>query len=455
MNYDETIRYLYNLQKQGIKFGLQNISRLLSALHNPHKSFLTVHVGGTNGKGSTSAMIASVLRTAGLTVGLFTSPHLISFTERIRVNGEEITENDVIRLTAEIRNIVSGFDEFSPTFFEVVTAIAMLHFKRNKIDIAVMEVGMGGRLDATNIIMPEVSVITNIGYDHKEFLGDTLREIAREKAGIIKENVPVVISYQEKEVLDVIEMTADEKHADLYLYGRDFASLLKNGGISGLCFDYRESDSFAIHDLILPLTGEHQMHNASLAIKAVELIYARRQKPASNRYSSLMTHHCIREGLKNVQWPGRLEYIQEDPPILIDAAHNPAAAEALASALKRNFLERYKKIIIILGIMADKDIKGIMEPLLPLASEVILTAPSYSRAASPERLADIAHSLGFPEVQIAPSVKDSVDAAIIKCKNQSLITHHSSLVLITGSFYTIGEAKEALGQKGVLTGLRE
>lgn len=464
MNYDETIRYLYSLRKHGIKFGLQNINKLLSALHNPHKSFLAVHVGGTNGKGSTSAIIASVLQTAGFTVGLFTSPHLISFTERIRVNGEEITENDVINIAAEIRDIASGFDEFSPTFFEVVTAIAMLHFKGKEIDIAVMEVGMGGRLDATNIIMPEVSVITNIGYDHKEFLGDTLGEIAREKAGIIKEDVPVVISYQDREALDVIKMTADEKHADLFLYGRDFSSVLKSENVSGLCFDYRGSDSFAIHDLILPLRGEHQMQNASLAIKAVGLINERSSILTSPLVAEgegdRVSHNeywvqCIREGLKNVRWPGRLEYIQEDPPILIDAAHNPAAADALARALKRSFLETYKKIIIILGIMADKDIKGIMEPLLPLASEVILTAPSYSRAASPEHLADIAHSLGFSDLRIAPTVKDAIKLAIRKSYNSSPITHHSPLVLITGSFYTIGEAKEALGQKGVLTRLRE
>jgi dihydrofolate synthase/folylpolyglutamate synthase len=462
MNYDETIRYLYNLQKHGIKFGLQNINRLLSALNNPHKSFLTVHVGGTNGKGSTSAIIASILQSTGLTVGLFTSPHLISFTERIRVNGEEITGNDVISLAAEIRDIVSGFDEFSPTFFEVVTAIAMLYFKRKEIDIAVMEVGMGGRLDATNIIMPEVSVITNIGYDHKEFLGDTLREIAREKAGIIKEDVPVVISYQDREVLDVIKMTAEEKHADLHLYGRDFSSLLKSENVSGLCFDYRDSDSFAIHDLILPLTGEHQMQNASLAIKAAGIVLNNLRVSGSPVHGE-DTIKSIKDGIAALKWPGRLEYIQEDPPILIDAAHNPAAADALARALKRTFLETYKKIIIILGIMADKDIKGIMEPLLPLASEVILTAPSYSRAASPEHLADIAHSLGFSDLRIAPTVKDAIDMAMKTgirdedngSDNLPLAPEPLPLILITGSFYTIGEATEVLGQKGILTRLRE
>ena len=455
MNYDETIQYLYNLQKHGIKFGLQNINRLLSALNNPHKSFLTVHVGGTNGKGSTSAIIASLLQTAGFTVGLFTSPHLISFTERIKVNGEEITGNDVISIAAEIRDIVSGFDDFSPTFFEVVTAIAMLHFKRKEIDIAVMEVGMGGRLDATNIVMPEVSVITNIGYDHKEFLGDTLREIAREKAGIIKEDVPVVISYQDREVLDVIEMTADEKHADLYLYGRDFSSLLKSETVSGLCFDYRDSDSFAIHDLILPLTGEHQMQNASLAIKAARIVLSNLRVSGSPVHGE-DTIKSIKDGIAALKWPGRLEYIQEDPPILIDAAHNPAAADALARALKRTFLETYKKIIIILGIMADKDIKGIMEPLLPLASEVILTAPSYSRAASPAHLADIAHSLGFSDLRIAPTVKDAIEIGMkTGLRDEENGSGKLPLILITGSFYTIGEAKEVLGQKGVLTRLRE
>src|SRR4030043_1083155 len=272
MSYSETVNYLYNLQKYGIKFGLDNISRLMSALDNPHTSFLSVHVAGTNGKGSTSAIIASILKTAGFKVGLFTSPHVVSVTERIRVNGEEMTEDDVIKLAEEIKNIVERLGDFSPTFFEVVTAMALLYFKRKKIDIAVIEVGMGGRLDATNIVIPEVSVITNISCDHKEFLGNPLKEIAHEKAGIIKREVPVVTSYQESEVIEVIEKKAAEKEAELYAYGRDFSSALKREDISGICFDYLGSDSFTIHDLILPLTGEHQMQNASVAIKAAMIV---------------------------------------------------------------------------------------------------------------------------------------------------------------------------------------
>ena len=461
MSYSGTINYLYNLQKHGIKFGLENISRLMSSLGNPHESFLSVHVAGTNGKGSVSAIIASVLRNAGLKVGLFTSPHLVSFTERIRINGEEITESDVIGLTEEIRSIVERRGDFSPTFFEVVTAMALMYFKRKKVDIAVIEVGMGGRLDATNIIIPEVSVITNISYDHREFLGGTLKEIAHEKAGIIKDGVPVVVSYQEPEAMEVIERKAIEKGARLYVYGRDFSSVLRREDLSGICFDYRSSDSFAIHDLVLPFIGEHQMQNASVAIKAAMIVLKNcnalcvmRDESRKNSLNSLpITNYSlrIREGLENVSWPGRLEIVKEDPLILIDGAHNPAAAEALSKALKKYFSGRYKRIIIVLGIMGDKDVKGIMEPLLPLASEIILTSPEYSRAASPEKLASTAASLGFFNVRIALTVKDAIGMA-------TDLAHDApdpSLIVITGSFYTIGEAKEAMGIKGILARLRE
>ncbi len=442
MSYGDTVQYLFNLQKYGIKFGLDNISRLMSALGDPHKSFLSVHAAGTNGKGSTSAIIASVLKSAGFRVGLFTSPHLISFTERIRINGAEITESDVVTLAGEIREIVSGFEDFSPTFFEVVTAMAMLYFKRKKIDIAVIEVGMGGRLDATNIIMPEVSVITGISHDHKDFLGDTLKEIAHEKAGIIKEHIPVVMSRQTSEVMQIIEKKTGESNAELFSCGKDFSSALNDVTISGIRFDYYEGGAPVIRDLFLPLTGEHQMQNASVAIKAAMILLMQR----GNNISSNTIHQFIRDGLNNVKWPGRLEFIHEDPPVVVDGAHNPAAATALSAALKNVFLKKYKTIILILGIMADKDLNGTMGPLLPLASEIILTSPAYSRAASPEQLAHVAGSLGFNDYRIEPAVKDALNTAM---------KQRDSLIVVTGSFYTIGEAKEALGKKGILTGLRE
>lgn len=438
MSYSETIQYLYSLQKQGIKFGLSNITKLMSSLGDPQKSFPSVHIAGTNGKGSTSAIIASILNASGLRVGLFTSPHLVSFTERIRVNGEEIAEFEVVRLAEELRarifNLQSSDPDFLPTFFEVVTAIALLYFKKEKIDIAVVEVGMGGRLDATNIVIPEVSVITNISYDHSEFLGNTLDEIAYEKAGIIKRGVPVVVSFQVPEVLEVIEERAEEIGAVTYLYGRDFSSILREEDIPGIYFDYQSNDSSMLHELYLPLTGEHQMQNASVAIKAATVflnkkIATRRRGETENGGSietvispSLRVSGSpiqredffteIRNGLATVQWPGRLEMIKHEPPILIDGAHNPAAAVALSHAIANTFLKRYGRIILVLGIMGDKDIEGIMRPLLHLASEIILCSPNYERAASPQRLANVAVSLGFSDVHIVPTVKDALESAI-------------------------------------------
>jgi len=495
MSYSETIHYLYNLQKHGIKFGLDNISKLMSALENPHRAFPSIHISGTNGKGSTSAIIASILKASGLKAGLFTSPHLLSFTERIRVDNEEITEYEVVNLAEEIRekisNLQSSIPGFSPTFFEVVTAMAFLYFRRKKIDIAVIEVGMGGRLDATNIIIPEITVITSIGYDHREFLGNTLKEIAYEKAGIIKDGIPAVVSSQTPDVLEVIKAKAEEKNAKVYLYDRDFSSTLKRDDLSGIYFDYFNGDYFTIYDLYLPLAGEFQMLNASVAIKAVELLIKKLTSRSSllashtklRSYLSpsptppIISHHFIREGIRNVKWPGRLEIVRTEPLILIDGAHNADAAVALSHVLKKNFLDRFKRIILVLGIMGDKDIEGIMRPLLPLATEIILSSPDYERAASPPRLAAIAASLGFPDVHIAPTVKDALELAINICHqsnpllphnnppsppfikggitNSTFITQHSSLILVTGSFYTIGEAKEFIGHKGVLTRLRE
>ncbi len=439
MSYDESVRYLYNLQKHGIKFGLNNIRRLASALGNPHTAFRTLHVAGTNGKGSTAKIIASILQAAGFSVGLFTSPHLLSFTERISINGSEIDAEDVVLLSDEVKEVAARLDDFSPTFFEVVTAMAFLYFSRKRIDVGVIEVGMGGRLDATNIITPEVSVIAQIGYDHTAYLGQTLREIAGEKAGIVKATIPVVSASQEHEAMDAISQRASACNSPLAIYGRDFSSRLIEMNLRGIRFDYRDP-SVQIDDLSLPLTGIHQMMNASLAIKAVLLS----RFPVDLR--------MIREGLGAVRWPGRLDLIHHEPPIIIDGAHNPAAANALARALQDVFKKAYGKVILICGIMGDKDIEGILRPLLPLADDVILTSPAYARAASPESLARAAESLGFRGLRTASSVGDAMEMGIREAR---MVHPDSVLMVVTGSFYTIGEAKEFLGQKGILTTLRE
>lgn len=319
-----------------------------------------------------------------------------------------------------------------PTFFEFVTAMGFLHFKRKGVAWAVVETGMGGRLDATNVLVPEVSVITNISCDHSEFLGATLKEIAGEKAGIIKSGIPVVSSSQEPEAREVIGRKAVETGTRLFAYGRDFASHPRNTNSSGITFDYE--GKVRLEALHVPLPGMHQIENASVAVKTLELIMEKES----------VSYDHVREGLLRTRWPGRLELIRNEGctyDFLIDGAHNPSASRALAHALEEYFLPEYERVIMILGIMGDKDVEGIMKPLLPLASETIFTAPRYERAASPKVLAGRAQALGFQ-----PAVADSVKAAIEAAREKAR-KGRKTLIVITGSFYTIGEAKEYLGEE--------
>jgi dihydrofolate synthase/folylpolyglutamate synthase len=435
MSYKSTTEYLYGLQKYGMKFGLDNITKLLSALGNPQNSFRSIHVAGTNGKGSTSAMIEAILRTGGVRTGLFTSPHLVSFTERIRINGEEIEERDVIEAADEVRSIAISREDFYPTFFEVVTAMAFLHFRKMKVNWAIVEVGMGGRLDATNLIMPEAAVITSIGYDHHEFLGRTLKEITGEKTGIIKDKVPVVTADQRPEVMEVIKYSASEKNSSLFKYKSDFSSEMVSDEPEGISFNFYGSSEY--RDIKLPLSGEHQLVNASVAIKATEII--------SDRYPQIAFN--IKRGLENTKCPGRLEILKEEPPVLIDGAHNVSAAYVLARYLKKILGSKYGRLILVIGIMNDKEIDAILEQLLPLSSEIIFTSPSYGRAASPDLLAARASRSGYYSRK-ALGVSDAINLA-------EELYMPGDLILVTGSFYTIGEAKEAIGCTGVFSRLRE
>ncbi len=435
MSYSRAIDYLYGLQKFGMKFGLDNIRKLMAAFDNPQRSFRSIHVAGTNGKGSTSAMIASILKTAGVKTGLFSSPHLVSFTERIRVDGEEISENDVISLADEVRSTAEKIEDFSPTFFEVVTTMAFIHFRKMGVEWAVIETGLGGRLDATNVITPEVSVITKIGLDHCEFLGKTLGEIASEKTGIIKTAVPVVSALQEAEAIRVIEKTARERGAPLFEYGKSFMAEAISEHFAGISFSYRGEGRY--EDLAVSLAGRYQADNASMAIKTAEILIA--------KYPGMKCD--IRKGLSTVQWPGRLEMIHSDPPVLIDGAHNPQAAVALSEHLRNIVLKKYKRIIMVVGVMGDKDVEGILNPLLPVASDILFTAPAYGRSAVPKRLAALAAAKGYESI-IVSNVSDAVKKAVE-------IWQPGGLIVVTGSFYTIGEAKESFGNKGVLTRLRE
>jgi dihydrofolate synthase/folylpolyglutamate synthase len=432
--YNESINYLFGLQHHGIKLGLDNIYTILDRLGNPHDSFRAIHIAGTNGKGSTSSFMASVLQHAGYRVGLFTSPHLVSFTERIRVNGKKIEESDVVRLTGEIREGIKDEKDLSPTFFEFVTAMAFRYFRDMDVEWAVVETGMGGRLDSTNILIPNVTVITPIGMDHMEFLGTTLKDIAMEKAGIIKDGISGVIGRQLPDAEKILNAKASERNADMYRYGKDFFSRILEAGISGTRFDYISDKS--IEDISIPLCGEFQSENASVAIKALELLHDQR-----------LDADMIRGGLSLTQWEGRCELFNWEYPILFDGAHNTDAALALARTLKDIHLKEYSKIIFLIGSMGDKDIEGFLSSLLPMARLAIFTTLNFERAARAEKLKRIADTMGIPSIATG-SMVDALNITAAHYKK-------GDLVVITGSFYTVGEAKGLIGHDTSLMKLTE
>ncbi|MBI5408185.1 MAG: bifunctional folylpolyglutamate synthase/dihydrofolate synthase [Nitrospirae bacterium] len=438
--YDTTVTYLYSLQKHGIKLGLANTVKLMEILGEPHKAFRSVHIAGTNGKGSTSAAVASILSANGFRVGLFTSPHLVSFTERMRINNEHIEESEVISIASLIRDSMSGAD-LNPTFFEFVTAMAFYYFAKNNVDWAVIETGMGGRLDATNVILPEASVITSISLDHCEFLGNGISDITFEKAGIIKPGIPVITSSLMPDVVRQLSDLAGSRHSEIHVYGKDFKGSSLSMDERWINFDYSGYGNY--NNFSMPLPGKYQLYNACAAVRTIEVL---REKgfPVSD--------DSIRNGLLNVKLEGRLEWISESPPVIIDGAHNPEAACLLADSVKELFPDR--KIILIAGIMDDKDVGGVLSPLVQIAEAVILTKPRYDRAASPEKLESCIMSLRESGVNVTASIMktDTVAGALELARRQC---GKDSVILVTGSFYTTGEVKEIFGCKGVLTTLRE
>lgn len=427
MSYQDTLSYLFGLQKFGIKLGLTNIACLLQLFGSPHERLKAVHIAGTNGKGSTAATLASIVQKAGYRVGLYTSPHLVDFAERIRINGREIDESKVVELTGKIRFRVESSEfreELSKiTFFEFTTAMAILYFVEEEVDIAVMETGMGGRLDATNVIKPLVSVITNISLEHKEFLGDTIEAVAYEKAGIIKAGIPLVTGVEQPQAFQVIEKVCNEKMAPLCRLGRDF-SFQRNGttklsynGIGGV-----------LDDLTLNLAGSHQFANASIALCTVELLRGK---------GFTISNEAIYGGLADVTWAGRLETISHNPKIILDGAHNPAGAEVLAGVIADEL--EFDKLYLILGIMADKDIEGIISPLAPLAEEVILSRPEYERASPASALLPAAKKYNKNSVSFE-ALKEAIDYARSRAAGDDLI-------IISGSLFTVGEARALLTGK--------
>jgi dihydrofolate synthase/folylpolyglutamate synthase len=441
-SYQEAIDYLFGLQKHGIKLALSNSFKLMELLGEPHRKFRSVHVAGTNGKGSTAAFIGGVLQAAGYRVGLYTSPHLVSFTERIRINGAPISEARVVELAQRVRDCCRGAaapdgqGPLNPTFFEVTTAVAFTYFAEEKIDIGVIETGMGGRLDSTNVITPLVSVITNIDLEHQEFLGTTLEQIAAEKAGIIKPGVPIVTGAVQPEALRVIEREAASKNAPLYCLSRDFTGKNLTSGHDQV-FDYqgikRSSDAMRI-----AMRGRYQVDNACLALAAVECL---------QNAGIPVEDSALRRGLDQTRWEGRLERVADRPDIYLDGAHNPASAKKLAEAV-RDMKPAYRRIILIIGILGDKDYRGVLSELAPLADHVVATKARYSRAMDVPTLAAEIEKL-HASVDTAETVEEALAKAVAAASPDDL-------VLITGSLYVVGDARTVFfpDRTGPLSGLK-
>lgn len=426
-SFQKAIEYIYNLNKYGIKLGLKNISYLLSLFDNPHLKTKVIHVAGTNGKGSTSAIIYSILQKFNYKVGLYTSPHLVDFQERMRINGEFITREEVCSLLKRMKpaiNKVAHTEGYQhPTFFEVITAMAFLYFYEKKTDFAVIEVGLGGRLDATNVCQPEVSVLTHIDFDHMDKLGSTLAQIAGEKAAIIKENTPVVSARQLPEAAQVISKIAQDKKAPLYCYGKKFNTTLISSSLEGNYFHYSGIYN-KIDNLFIPLAGEFQLENSALAVATVELLA---------KMGFEIGQEKIIEGVKSSQWPGRFEIVREKPLIILDGAHNPNGVSQFITNLKK--LVPDKRIIAILGVFQDKDFPAIVKIIVPKVDQVILTMADNLRATPTALLAKEAKDY-IKQERITET--DNVATAIRKAMQ---IAQEDEVICITGSLYTVGEAK--------------
>ncbi|AGI48105.1 folylpolyglutamate synthase/dihydrofolate synthase [Thermoplasmatales archaeon BRNA1] len=404
------MKWLYGLQLNGIKLGLTNIRSLLRRMGNPQDSFPCIHVAGSDGKGSTCAIMASVLRAKGLRVGLYTSPHILEFRERITVNGEAISDADLSRIVGGARHFVDDMREsdMSCTFFEVTTAVAFQYFRERQVDVAVVEVGMGGRFDATNVIRPLVSVISNISMEHMEYLGDTIEKIAYEKAGIIKDGVPAV-TINSGAALDVVSQAAAERNSPLTVIDAGSIAVTKNSE-RGVEFTYKGESYF------VSIPGRNEAKNAVLALESLRAI--------GDRFGDLS--EALAKGMGEVVWPCRMELTDDD--IILDVTHTRAGSDGLV----RDISEIYGRTVLVFGILSDKDAPDICENLSKIASKVVVTAPDCPRARPAEETLAIMRRY-VPGAQMAPSVGEAIELGLnIRMPGEKL--------LVTGSFYMVEEA---------------
>jgi dihydrofolate synthase/folylpolyglutamate synthase len=434
VTYAEATAFLYGLRRFGWRPGLATIHRLVALLGDPQTGIPFFHIAGTNGKGSTAAMLDAICRAAGYRTGLYTSPHLLSFTERIRVNGEPINEAEIVALTEGLRTLCAahfapgtttpvGERLPHPTFFELTTAMALQHFRRCAVDAAVIEVGLGGRLDATNVIEPRVAVITNIALEHEQYLGRTLAEIAGEKAGIVKAGIPVITAAR-GDALTVIRERAAALKARVVFVPEAYRWEVRESKLEGQTFDL-EGSRHRYDALRVALPGRHQVENAVLAVAAAE---------AAQEQGFSLDVAAIRRGLAEVIWPGRLQVVQERPRIIVDGAHNPAGAECLAS-----FLEEHRatlgRLILVFGVLQDKDWATMLRRLAPLADAILLTHPPTERGANPALLVPVVG--GHARVAVA----EDVERALAQAREAA---RAEDTIVVAGSLYTVAAALRAL-----------
>jgi dihydrofolate synthase/folylpolyglutamate synthase len=413
-SYSETLNTIYNLRGGVIDLGLDRMNQALALFDHPEKQFPSFHIAGTNGKGSTAAMLHRILSQSGYRVALYTSPHLVSFTERIRVGAEEIAPNEVVALAQEIWDRTEAAN-VPLTFFEFVTVMAFIHFARRKIDVAVVEVGLGGRLDSTNLVRPVVSLISTISKDHEAYLGSDLLSIAREKGGIIKQGIPVVCGALSTDIAALLKDIADERNAPSYFLGRDFTFSLKNEDL----FDYRGL-KWRLIDLDVALRGKHQKRNAALALAGLEI--AAHDFPVNGS--------ALREGLRAVRWPGRFEIVRDHPTIVLDGAHNGEGVRALIEELE-SFRQK-RKVRLLFAAMEDKDWRLMLESLSEVVDEIVLTRVNMERCADPFHLAaQLSGKIPHRAIGNAPSALEYIlDRA-----------ESDDIILIAGSLYLIGEIR--------------
>jgi len=445
--YQDALDFLYsfidyslkrNFRNAAEKFNLERMRNFMHHLGDPHQDYRIIHVAGTKGKGSVSAFCANVLAAQGYKTGLYTSPHMVEFTERIRINGQDFPKDALVEIVDILRPVTEKVQEI--TTFELMTALAFVYFSQHDVDFAVFEVGLGGRLDATNIVDPVVSVITSISYDHVQILGNTLSEIAGEKGGIIKPNTPVVVAPQKEEARLKLEEIAQARNAPLIQVGRDYLYAADSHALDGQTFLVWTPDEQPMVDefiesggrhvwsplrLRIPLLGFHQVENAATAYAALK---------TAEKLGVEISQEAFREGFSSVRWPGRMEVIQRNPIVVIDSAHNRYSAMRLRQALDDYFPGL--PVVMVLGVSEDKDVDGICQELLPRVRRVITTQSIHPRAMDAQTLVDLVHRAGRSALAVTP-----IESAVAKAIEEAA---QEAVVLITGSVFVAAAAREIL-----------